>query len=200
MRRAGWVVLALVTALGTTTPAAAQYFRWTDERGNPHYGESLDAIPERYRERAVPLGYRNTPASAEASTSPATRETVIRFTPGDHIIVDALVNGSTSARLILDTGAGSTLISPRVLAAAGVSLTRGTVKARTRGVASGTDVDVQLVRIDSLAVGDARAGRMVVSAYEMQMTDVDGLLGQDFLSRFSVQIDPTAGVVKLSPK
>jgi hypothetical protein len=41
---------------------------------------------------------------------------------------------------------------------------------------------------------------MMVSSYEMHMPDVDGLLGQDFLARFNVQIDPAAGTVKLSPK
>lgn len=194
-------VVALLVA-GTADPAPAQFFRWTDERGNVHYGEGLDSVPERYRSSAVPLGYRNAPAPSTGSTqaASATPETVIRFTPGRHIVVDARVNDATTARLILDTGAGSTLLSPRVLAAAGASLTRGTVAARTRGVASGAEVDVQLVQIDSIAVGEARVGRMVVSAYDMNMPDVDGLLGQDFLARFNVQIDPAQGVVKLSPK
>lgn len=196
-------ILAVVALLaGAAGPAAAQFFRWTDDRGVTHYTEGLDSVPERHRASATPLGYRNSPAASPATTreTPKSEQTVIRFTPGRHIIVNARVNGSTSAKLILDTGAGNTLLSPRVLAAAGVSLTRGTMAARTRGVASGSDVDIQLVRIDSLSVGDAHAGRMVVSSYEMHMPDVDGLLGQDFLSRFNVQIDPTAGVVTLSPK
>ncbi|MGH7387928.1 MAG: aspartyl protease family protein [Candidatus Rokuibacteriota bacterium] len=203
MPSAGFLLLALLIVLaGSADPAAAQFFRWTDERGVTHYAEGLDSVPERHRATARALGYRNspTPPPGAATEKPKSAETVIRFTPGRHIVVDARVNGSASAKLILDTGAGSTLISPRVLAAAGVSLTRGTVAARTRGVASGTDVDLQLVQIDSLSVGDAQAGRMVVSSYEMNMPDVDGLLGQDFLARFTVQIDPTAGVVTLSPK
>lgn len=203
MTRAALSLLAsLVLLAGSAPPADAQFFRWTDERGVTHYAEGLDSVPERYRGSASPLGYRNAPAplSGTAPETPKGAETVIRFTPGRHIVVNARVNGSASAKLILDTGAGSTLISPRVLAAAGVSLTRGTVAARTRGVASGTDVDIQLVQIDSLSVGDAQAGRMFVSSYEMHMPDVDGLLGQDFLARFNVQIDPGAGIVKLSPK
>ncbi len=197
------LILAVLTLLAASAgPAAAQFFRWTDERGVTHYTEGLDSVPERHRATATPLGYRNTPTppAGAASEKPKSTETVIRFTPGQHIVVDARVNDSASAKLILDTGAGKTLISPRVLAAAGVSLTRGTVAARTRGVASGTDVDIQLVQINSLAVGEASTGRMVVTAYEMQMADVDGLLGQDFLARFNVTIDPTAGVVTLSPK
>jgi gag-polyprotein putative aspartyl protease/Domain of unknown function (DUF4124) len=203
MTRAALLLLAsLVLLAGTAPPAEAQFFRWTDERGVTHYTEGLDSVPERHRGGATPLGYRNAPSSPSDATPqpPRGAETVIRFTPGRHIVVNARVNGSTSAKLILDTGAGSTLISPRVLAAAGVSLTRGTVAARTRGVASGTDVDIQLVQIDSLSVGDVHSGRMLVSSYEMHMPDVDGLLGQDFLARFNVQIDPGAGIVKLSPK
>jgi len=203
MARTGFLLLvSLVLLAGSAPPADAQFFRWTDERGVTHYTEGLDSVPERYRGAATPLGYRNSPAPppGTAPETPKGAETVIRFTPGRHIVVNARVNGSASAKLILDTGAGSTLISPRVLVAAGVSLTRGTVAARTRGVATGADVDVQLVQIDSLSVGDAHAGRMLVSSYEMQMPDVDGLLGQDFLARFNVQIDPAAGVVKLSPK
>ncbi len=203
MMRAGWLLLGSFLLLaGSVLPADAQFFRWTDEAGTTHYAEGLDSVPERYRGHAVPLGYRNTPSPAQGATDqpPKKTETVIRFTPGRHIVVDARVNGATSAKMILDTGAGKTLISPRVLAAAGASLTRGTVAARTRGVASGTDIDVQLVPIESLSVGEAHAGRMFVSAYEMQMPDVDGLLGQDFLARFNVQIDPAAGIVRLSEK
>lgn len=203
MTRALWLLLgSLLLVAGSVLPAAAQFFRWTDESGATHYAEGRDSIPERYRASAVPLGYRNSPAPAPSATADAPKgaETVIRFTPGRHIIVDARVNGATSAKMILDTGAGKTLISPRVLAAAGASLTRGTVAARTRGVANGSDIDVQLVPIESLAVGEAQAGRMYVSAYEMQIPDVDGLLGQDFLARFNVQIDPAAGTVRLAPK
>jgi hypothetical protein len=204
MRRTALGALAgllVLTVLVLPRSASAQFYRWVDERGNNHYTEGLDNIPERHRPGAVLLDYRNTaaPASRPAGAAPAA-ETVINFTPGRHIIVDARVNGTTSAKLILDTGAGKTLLSPRVLAAAGVSLTRGTLPVRARGIASGTDVDVQLVLVDSIAVGEARVGRMVVSAYEMNMADVDGLLGQDFLSRFRVTIDSSRGVVVLGPR
>ncbi|MGH7326543.1 MAG: aspartyl protease family protein [Candidatus Rokuibacteriota bacterium] len=202
MVRAAVVLLAvLLMDAGVALPAAAQIYRWTDERGNAHYTEGLANVPERVRSRAVPLGLRNdpsTPTAAPAGSPPG--ETVIRFLPGRHIVVSARVNGSASCRLILDTGAGGTLISPRVLAAAGVSLTRGVRSARTRGIAKDVEVEVQQVVVDSIEVGDARVERLVVSAYDMEMPDVDGLLGQDFLTRFNVSIDPGAGIVKLGAK
>jgi hypothetical protein len=206
MRRAPVVGLLVVAALAlAASPALAQFYRWIDERGTAHYAEGIDNVPERYRRTAVPLGLRNNPAPAApasaASTAPtAANATEIRFVPGRHIVVDARINGGPTVKLILDTGAGGTLISPRALAASGVSLTRGTRVGKTRGVAKDAEVAVTQVVIDSLEVGDARVGRMVVSSYDMDMTDVEGLLGQDFLGHFNVVIDPSAGIVRLTRK
>ena len=41
---------------------------------------------------------------------------------------------------------------------------------------------------------------MVVSSYDMDMPDVDGLLGQDFLGHFNVLIDSANGTVKLTKR
>jgi len=56
------------------------------------------------------------------------------------------------------------------------------------------------VAIDSLEVGGARVGRMVVSSYDMDMCDVDGQHGQDFLGHFNVLIDSANGTVKLTKR
>ena len=190
-------------AVGPTV-ALAQIYRWVDDGGHAHYAEGIDNVPPRYRSVAVPLSIRNNPAPSGPATAPGAAPTAgateIRFVPGRHIIVDARINGGPTVKLILDTGAGGTLISPRALAASGVSLTRGTRTGRTRGVAKDVEVDITQVAIDSLEVGGARVGRMVVASYDMDMTDVEGLLGQDFLGNFNVTIDSNEGVVKLVKK
>ena len=197
------LVVAVVVAASPAT-SLAQFYRWVDERGVPHYVEGIDNVPQRYRSVAVPLAMRNRPTPAApapgSSTDPAGAETVIRFVPGRHIIVDARINDSAPVKLILDTGAAGTLISPRALAAAGVSLTRGTRVGKTRGVAKDVEVEVTQVAIDSLEVGGARVGRMLVSSYDMDVQDAEGLLGQDFLGNFNVNIDSGSGVVKLVKK
>jgi predicted aspartyl protease len=198
------LVIALVLG-GVPLSAFAQFYRWVDERGAAHYAEGIDNVPQRYRSIAVPLGLRNSPAPAAPAPGAAPQPsdaapTEIRFVPGRHIIVDARINGGPTVKLILDTGAGGTLISPRALAASGVSLTRGTRAGRTRGVAKDAEVEVTRVAIDSLEVGGARVGRMVVSSYDMDMTDVEGLLGQDFLGNFNVTIDSNQGIVRLVKK
>jgi hypothetical protein len=205
MRRA--LLLGLVITVGFAlgpSAAFAQVYRWVDDQGNAHYAERIDNVPQRYRGVAVPLGMRNTPAGVPPTTSAATPGSVtpteIRFVPGRHIVVDARVNGGPSIKLILDTGAAGTLISPRALAASGVSLTRGIRVGRSRGIAKDAEVEVTQVPIDSLEVAGVRVGRMVVSSYDMDMPDVEGLLGQDFLGNFNVTIDSNQGVVKLVKK
>ena len=200
MHRRLVTVLLVLVALWPSV-ALAQIYRWLDERGTPHYAEGIDNVPARYRATAAPLGMRNSPApvAVEPGASAATGGE-IRFVPGKHIVVEARINGGASVKLVLDTGAAGTLISPRALAAAGVSLTREVRTARTRGVARDTEVEVQQVAVESLQVGDARVANMVVSSYEMDMHDAEGLLGQDFLGNFNVSIDAGAGVVKLTKK
>jgi len=198
------VTLALAVLVGLTPRSAhAQIYRWVDDAGVPHYAEGLDSVPERHRATATPLGLRNRPAEPPAADTAASRSapaagTTIRYTPGERIMVDVRINGAASARLMLDTGADRTLISPRALAAAGASLTRSVGTGRLVGVTG--DDHLPYVMIDSLEVGEARVGRMPIGAYEVAQMEGDGLLGRDFLDAFNVTIDAARGLVTLSPK
>jgi predicted aspartyl protease len=194
-------LVALVISSSVPPPATAQIYRWTDEQGTAHFTEGLNSVPERYRSRAVPVTSRVTPSApaAESRRAPS-GETLIRFSPGSQIIVEARVNGSAPCRLMLDTGAAATLISPRVLTAAGVSFTRDAQTVRARGLSRNAEVEVPRVFVESLEVGQARVDRLMVVAYDMDVPGLDGLLGQDFLGLFNVAIDSSAGVVKLGPK
>ena len=193
------------------SPAAAEIFRYTDAGGTSHYVEGLDSVPQEYRAKAVPMGLRNAPpgAATPAPTTPGAPGgaagapnapkggTAIKYTPGQRIMVDVKINGSANANLLLDTGADRTMINPRVLVSAGASISRPVGTTRVTGVA-GSD-EVSFVVIESLEIGEARVGRMQVASYDVAGAG-DGLLGRDFLDRFSVNIDSTAGVVTLSPK
>ena len=202
LRPAVLAALLVLPLLGGLAPAAAEIYRWLDERGNAHYADGLENVPERYRSRAMPLGFRNSPAAPAAPVPggkpPAVGSTTIRFNPGERIMVDARINGRASARLLLDTGADRTLVSPRALVAAGVSLTQGGPIGQLTG-ATGT-TQARGVTIDSLEVGDARVGRLLVVSHDIDQSGVDGLLGRDFLGQFTVTIDSAKGVVTLAPK
>lgn len=195
-------VLALTALVLGPLSAAAEVYRYTDNQGVSHYVDGYESVPSPYRPRAVPVAVPRAPVSGPASPGPAMPEagggTMIRYTPGNKIIVDAKINGSTSTRLLLDTGADRTLISPRVLVAAGASLTQGTLAGRLQG-ATGS-ADIQAVPINSLEVGDARVGRMLVVSHDIDQSGIDGLLGRDFLDQFKVTIDSAGGVVTIAPK
>ncbi|OLC15738.1 MAG: hypothetical protein AUH29_07025 [Candidatus Rokubacteria bacterium 13_1_40CM_69_27] len=205
MPRAGLILAALAILVLFAVPggAEAQFYRWTDERGTPHYTQGLDSVPERYRSQAESLGYRNAPTPDPSEKTAAEgaaggEGATIPYTPGQPIIVDVRINGSASAQLVLDTGADHTLIRPRALAAAGVSLTRPIAEGQITGV-TGTD-RVQYVIVDVLEVGSARVTRLPVMSYEISGLQGDGLLGRDFLDRFTVNIDSSRGEVRLTPK
>jgi Aspartyl protease/Domain of unknown function (DUF4124) len=202
MLRPVLLILAVVLVIGRPEPVDAQIYRWVDENGVPHFADGIDSVPDRYRSRATPLGLKNEPApppGAPGEKSGPSGGTTIRFTPGQRILVDVRINGSASARLLLDTGADRTLISPRALVAAGVPIARSTTTGEIVG-ATGTE-RIQFVVVESLEVGEARVARMPVGSYNLPTTDVgDGLLGRDFLDQFNVNIDSSRGVVTLAPK
>jgi predicted aspartyl protease len=203
MLRAAAVALAIALAgVLLPLPATADIYRYVDERGTPFYVEGLESVPAQYRAGAMPLGMRNSPPSADAPSAPekgeAAGSTTIRYTPGQRIIVDAKINGGTPTRLLLDTGADSTLISPLVLSAAGAPLTRGGTATRITGV-TGTS-DVQRVAVESIEIGEARVSGLQVVAHDMGQPGIDGLLGRDFLDRFKVTIDSSTGVLTIAPK
>jgi predicted aspartyl protease len=194
--------LALTLSL-LATPAAAEIVKYTDDKGINHYVEGLESVPQQYRTRAVPLGMSNNgkvapgAAGAPAAAASVKGGATITYAPGQRIMVNAMVNGSTPAQLMLDTGADRTMINPRVLVAAGVSLARPAGTAVVSGV--GGSQEMQFVTISSLDVSGATVGRLTVAAHGVEGAG-DGLLGRDFLDNFSVNIDAAKGVVTLSPK
>jgi len=204
MRRAALVGFSLSLLLAVAPGAHAQFFRYSDDTGQNHYVDGLDKIPERYRNAAVPLSLRNAPAATPASTAgPAMVKpagtTVIKYTPGQRIMVDVRINGAFTAQLLLDTGADRTMISPRTLQAAGVAITKPVATGSITGV-TGSD-RMSYVVVDSLEIGEAKVGKMPVGSYELAGTGTgDGLLGRDFLDQFKMTVDAGKGEVHLSPK
>jgi hypothetical protein len=205
MRRT--VIVALSLSLLIAAPlsrAQAQIYRYTDERGQNHYVDGLEKIPDRHRGAAVPLGLRNAPpppVSTTAGTAAAKPPgaAVVKYTPGQRIMVDVKINGAFTAQLLLDTGADRTMISPRTLQAAGVMISRPVATGSITG-ATGTD-RISYVVVDSLEVGEARVGRMPVGSYELAGAGIgDGLLGRDFLDQFRITFEAAKGEVHLDPK
>jgi hypothetical protein len=88
------------------------------------------------------------------------------------------------------------MVAPAALARLGIP-TPNTFQAEIRGVTGATRAD--LLWVESLEVGNARSGPLSIVAHDAGLPQAEGLLGRDFLSRFSVTIDPRASVVTLEP-
>lgn len=203
-------VLAMSLALGgllagATTPASAQIYRWTDERGEVRFSQGIHSVPPQFRGGAVMMSAPSQPSApapaapeAAAASSSAAGVARIPFTPGQPIMVSARINGGGTTQLILDTGAQGTLISPTVLAALGISY-RNAVRTSIKGVTG--DANALSVKVDSIEVDGARVGPLMVVAHDSGLgSGRDGLLGRDFLDNFIVTIDNSARVVTLTPK
>ncbi len=152
-------------------------------------------------------------AAAERVASPAqivergTRSTSITIqTVSNRFLVPVVLNGTQRAIFLLDTGANITVVSPQLARRAGIELVTGAGPPKSRArMASGQEVEVSLVRLKSVMVGLARIDNLQVAVYEIGVLDstanpplvVDGFLGADFLSRFTMTIDAQAGKLLL---
>jgi len=101
------------------------------------------------------------------------------------------------ARFLVDTGASTCVISPGLAAALNIRPDRHappvplqTISGLTRG---------QLVSIASLRVGEVEAEDVIAVVHPLG-SSMDGILGNTFLARFMVTLDPAQGVLRLSPK
>jgi len=127
-------------------------------------------------------------------------EGAIPLTPaGNQFLVDVWVNEDTQLRLLIDTGASLTVITPEALEALGIEL--GETARRVRVNTAGGPVEAPVLRIDSLAVGDYKVSSLDAGVIELpDMPDVDGLLGMNFLRHFQFFIDQHEHQLRLSPK
>ncbi len=159
----GSLAKTLIVALALLVPSIAQAAGWGlwVDRG---YGFRFEGRFERF-ENCDNAARMQAQARAKAGCremeeggSPNTA--IIRFTPGQPIYVDVRVNGRVPARLVLDTGADSTVIRPDVLRVADARGPKGT--ARMRGDGTGSERG-RLSRC--LARGGPRQGRRAERAF-----------------------------------
>lgn len=196
--------LALALVLMLASPAAAALWRWVDSAGVTYYTSERASIPEKYRGAAQEIGVpsaREPQPAASPSTpmapTPAASPTggVVPLPSGAPIMVEALLNG-VPLRLLLDTGADRTVISPSALSRAGIDTRTGT-PFRISGVTGSSPAS--LVNVPRLDIAGAQVGPLGVVAFDVP-GEVDGLLGRDVLDAFTVTFDPAQNRATLAPR
>ena len=153
-----------------------------------HFTLTLDYAASRLT--LVPQGPQvPSPATLAASRGVVHGPIPLRLGPS-HVLVQAVLNGQEPVTLLLDTGASHTLLTPAIARRLGLNPTAD-APTKTLTSADGQFHTVPLVLCQTIAVGEA-----VVEQLPVGITDVDpkapaveGLLGVDFLARFTVTLD-----------
>jgi hypothetical protein len=192
-------LIAVLAALATTvtlvtSPASAQLYRWTDAAGTTHYTTDLATIPPAHRDGARDIG-APTPGPVLAPPATAPVGVVVPYTGGP-VVIDASLNGAP-LRLVLDTGADRTLISPAAMARAGVDVTHGRA-VHIQGVTG--DAVATLVTVPRLDLAGTRVGPVAVVVHTLAGQGVDGLLGRDVLDAFTLTVDAASQRAILVPR
>ena len=112
-------------------------------------------------------------------------------------LAEVRLNDARTARFVVDTGASLCVLSPEVARDLGV---RPAPRAETvplqvvGGVTAGAAVTLESVR-----VGDAEVENVAAVIHAIG-PGIDGLLGNSFLGRFRVTLDPDRGMLVLRPR
>jgi len=151
------------------------------------------------------------PSEAEKETAGPTAEetgretseevmTIVRFLPVDgHIIVPVVLNGFLEASVLVDTGAGITVLSRELAQKLQLEGEPGnSIRLKTMAM----DIQAQLVTLDSIQVGNLIENNLPVAIIDLPLGEkrkFDGILGMDFMNNYKIHIDNENNRILLSP-
>jgi hypothetical protein len=193
-----WTITLTLISLLVPALALSDIYYWVDDHGIQNYTTRLESIPEPYRSRAQQLSLPTSPPpppELQLSTSQKVL-TRVPFTPRSPVLVSARINGTGPITLILDTGSDHTLVTPSALGRLGIS-TEHVNRALLKGVTGMSYGDA--VWVQSVEVGEAKVGPLLIIVLDTDLKKAEGLLGRDFLANFDVTIDSKEGIVTLAP-
>lgn len=216
-----FLIAVLLSFFSSTS--AGDLVQWTDENGTLHFSDSMDTVPAKYRRQAklekfkeekVPPRSRLEGARTgsddriieDQGEKPAHNRYEVPFEAyegsAQRVIVSVTFNNSVSAPLILDTGAPGLVISSRLAEKLGIfSNDEGKLQSAAGGI-GGTTPAIRTF-IDKIQVGGAKDSFIPATIVEsMGSRAFEGLIGMDFMSKYSMKIDSVKRVVvfeELSP-
>ena len=129
---------------------------------------------------------------SEPAIAPQSHRIRFRLAGGPQplMLVPVYVNGRGPHEFILDTGAGTTILTPELSAALGVKSTGS-----KEGQTAGGKVKVQLAEVQSIALGAAQREEVDVAITDLSHLErvvgakIAGDLGYNFLKHFRLTID-----------
>lgn len=109
------------------------------------------------------------------------------------ILLETMVDDKGPFRFLLDTGAGVTIISPE--SAKKLDIKPDNQDKPDKATGAGGNVEIQFGTVKSLKVGETQLDGLNVGIMDLTgiskaiETDVDGIIGYNFLKKFRVTID-----------
>jgi len=138
--------------------------------------------------------------SGTADTPPQVSTTQVAGIPlqrkGNHFMVTASPSQHRSIRLLIDTGASLTILKPDVFEQPGIRY-KNTGRSEVFNTANGR-VRAPVYILDTLKVGDSQVNQLEVGILAMGDSNMDGLLGMNFLRHFQFFIDQNEALLRLS--
>jgi len=124
------------------------------------------------------------------------REKVDAERVNGHWVVDVLLDGKVTARMIVDTGASVIALSRAIADQLGPeAVKRGNGQVE---VADGRKVRVQVLELPVVEVGGSKAEHVLAGIMpDAPAPGIDGLLGMSFLNHFGFESDPKSGSLYL---
>lgn len=142
---------------------------------------------------------------AETTYPPAVAATAIPILPvTDLTIVSASINGTPGFRFLIDTGAAATALFETPRTSALNLTTNGTFK--VGGAGDGRTAQASFAEPLTLRIGEAEIIGIEPLFFTVDATPlfpsketafIDGVIGYDLMTRFAIDVDPDAGVVRL---
>jgi clan AA aspartic protease (TIGR02281 family) len=193
--RTTFIALLLLVSLPA---AAADFYRWVDEKGVVHFTDNVHNIPQSRRGTAHRI--QGTESSVREAMPMAPTKASIPFEKhGSVVIVSATLNGKTAVKLVLDTGASFTMISSATAKQLDIDATQNT-RTMPFQTANGM-IQAPLVNLESIAVAGLELKNLTAAVHDaIPDTSVAGLLGLNFLTNFRMDIDSEKGIVHLEKK
>jgi len=160
-------------------------YQYTDTSGLLVMVDDLNKVPSKYRS-----AMKTSPGSyGQQRTSVLVRDNQI------WVPVALRHNGRTvTTRLLLDTGATNTTISPALASRLGIQAAE-TTRGRAN-LADGSMVQTALVNIDQVAVGPKMKRDLKVIIMPRSGSEETGLLGMNFLKDFPYILEASAGIIR----
>ena len=179
---------------------AAEYYRWVDDSGVVHFTDNMHNIPEKQRDTVGRIQARESPRDTEPGKRAAANKTSVPFEKlGQVVVIEAMLNGKTPAKLVVDTGATYTMISAATAKALDIdpSESQRTMPFQT---ANGV-IQAPLTNLESINVGGVEIKNLTAAVHDVApSSQVAGLLGLNFLTNFRMDIDTQKGMLHLEKK